>query len=99
MEKNILKGKDFDDLVTQAINLGASTLKYSTRKNNKYMAVLPDGKVVHFGAPHYEDFTIHKDEARREKYLARAKKIKNKKGELTHKNIESPNYWSVNLLW
>lgn len=97
--ENILKGKDFDDLVTQAINLGAEALKYSTRKTNKYMVVLPGGKVVHFGSPHYEDFTIHKDPARREKYLVRAKKIKNKKGELTYKNIESPNYWSVNLLW
>lgn len=97
--ENILKGKEFEDLVNKAKDLGAESLKYSTRKGNKYMVTLPGGKVVHFGSPHYEDFTIHKDEIRREKYLARAKKIKNKKGELTYKNIESPNFWSVNLLW
>ena len=99
MDKNILTGEEFDDLVTKAINLGAKTLKYSTRKNNKYMVVLPNDKVIHFGSPKYEDFTIHKDEERRVQYLARAKKIKNKKGELTYENIESPNYWSVHLLW
>lgn len=73
---HVLKGSDFDNLKTQAINYGAEDLKYSTRKSNKYMVNLPGGKVVHFGSPKYEDFTIHKDPIRREKYLARAKKIK-----------------------
>lgn len=56
-------------------------------------------KKVHFSSPKYEDYLIHKDEERRKKYLARAKKIKNKAGELTFENPESPNFWSVNLLW
>ena len=96
---NILQGKEFEDLIEKAKSLGAESLNYSTRKGNKYMVILKDGKIVHFGSPKYEDFTMHKDEIRREKYLARAKKIKNKKGELTYQNIESPNFWSVNLLW
>ena len=56
-------------------------------------------KKVHFGSPAYEDYTMHKDEDRRKKYLSRATKIKNKKGELTCEDIESPNFWSINLLW
>ena len=36
---------------------------------------------------------------RRDKYLSRATKIKNKQGELTYTNPESANFWSVNLLW
>ena len=68
-------------------------------QNNKYMATLPSGKKVHFGSPKYPDYTIHKDKERRDKYLARATKIKNKQGELTYTNPESSNYWSVNLLW
>ena len=36
---------------------------------------------------------------RRDKYLARAKKIKNKQGELTYTNPESSNFWNVHLLW
>ena len=95
----ILEGKDFKRLVKNAKKLGAESLDYSTRKNNKYMATLPSGKKIHFGSPKYEDFTIHKNKERRDKYLARATKIKNKKGELTYTNPESSNYWSVNLLW
>ena len=98
-EKYIVTGKDFKKLIRNAKKLGAESLDYSTRKNNKYMATLPSGKKVHFGSPNYLDYTIHKDKDRRDKYLARAKKIKNKQGELTYTNPESSNFWSVNLLW
>ena len=77
-------------------SLVLNSLIIQHEKNNKYMATLPSGKKVHFGSPNYPDYTIHNDKERRDKYLARAKKIKNKQGELT----ESSNYWSVqNLLW
>ena len=98
-KENVLKGEEFKKLIKDAKNLGAESLDYSSRKNNKYMVNLPSGKKVHFGSPKYEDFTIHKNKERRDKYLARATKIKNKKGELTYTNPESSNYWSVNLLW
>ena len=94
-EKYLVSGKEFKKLTQNAKKLGADSLDYSTRKNNKYMATLPSGKKVHFGSPNYPDYTIHNDKERRDKYLARAKKIKNKQGELT----ESSNYWSVHLLW
>ena len=98
-KENVLQGLDFTILSQKAKNLGAESLDYSSRKNNKYMVKLPDGNKVHFGSPKYEDFTIHKDKERRDKYLSRATKIKNKKGELTYTNPESPNFWSVHLLW
>ena len=97
--KNVLVGEEFDKLIDKAKDLGAESLDYSSRKNNKYMVTLPSGKKVHFGSPKYEDYTIHKDKERRDKYRARAMKIKNKKGELTYTNPESSNYWSVHLLW
>ena len=99
MKENILTGPKFDELISKAKELGATSLDYSSRKNNKYMVTLPSGKKVHFGSPAYEDYTIHKDEDRRAKYLTRATKIKNKRGELTCEDIESPNYWSIKLLW
>ena len=99
MDKNILTGSEFEELVKKAKELGAVSLDYSTRKNNKYMVKLPDGKKIHFGSPKYEDFLIHKDKVRRDKYRARAMKIKNKNGELTYNNPESPNFWAINLLW
>lgn len=63
------------------------------------MVTLPEGKKVHFGSPKYPDYLFHKDEERRERYLSRATKIKNRQGEFTHDIIESPNYWSTKLLW
>ena len=98
-EKYILSGKDFKKLTKNAIKLGAESLDYSKRKNNKYMVTLSSGKKIHFGSSHYPDYLIHKDQERKERYLARAKKIKNKQGELTYTNPESSNFWSVNLLW
>ena len=98
-ERYVLEGKEFKILTRNAKKLGAESLDYSTRKNNKYMATLPGGKKVHFGSPKYPDYTIHKDKERRDKYRARATKIKNKQGELTYTNPESSNYWSINLLW
>ena len=77
-DKYVVTGKEFKKLTRNAKKLGAESLDYSTRKNNKYMATLPSGKKVHFGSPNYPDYTILKDKDRRDKYLARAKKIKNK---------------------
>jgi len=41
----------------------------------------------------------HGDAERRKRYLARAKGIKNKKGELTWKDKNTANYWSIKYLW
>ena len=98
-DKYIVKGKDFQKLSKKAKKLGAESLDYSRRKNNKYVVKLPSGKNLHFGSSQYPDYLIHKDNERKEKYLSRAMKIKNKKGELTYENPESANFWSVNLLW
>ena len=98
-DKYIVKGKDFQKLNKKAKKLGAESLDYSKRKNNKYVVKLPSGKNLHFGSSQYPDYLIHKDNERKEKYLSRAMKIKNKKGELTYENPESANFWSVNLLW
>ena len=95
----VLSGKEFENLTQKAKKLGAESLVYSTRKNNKYMVTLPSGKKVHFGSYKYPDYLTYKDKDRRDKYLARATKIKNKQGELSCNNPESSNYWSVHLLW
>tara|TARA_R110000765_G_scaffold280572_2_gene378019 strand:- start:362 stop:646 length:285 start_codon:yes stop_codon:yes gene_type:complete len=74
----------------------------SNALNKKFSVyVMKDGKkkLINFGDSRYEDFRQHKDEKRRKSYLARAKGIKNKKGELTWKDKNTPNYWSVHYLW
>lgn len=96
---NLLEGNDFIKLQQKAKELGAKSLEYSKRKNSKYVVTLSSGKKIHFGSPLYQDFLTHRNTDRRKNYLKRATKIRNKKGEFTHTNPESPNFWAVNLLW
>ena len=96
-KKILIQGDDFKRLQKKAKKLGASSLDYSKRKNNKYM-VEYDGKKIRFGSVNTEDFIIHKDPDRREKYLTKAKKITNKDGVLTYQLPSYPNYWSVKRL-
>ena len=98
-DKYVVSGKEFKKLTKKAKKLGAESLDYSTRKNNKYVATISSGKKIHFGSSNYSDYLIHEDKERKDRYLARAKKIKNTQGELTYNNPESANFWSVNLLW
>ena len=46
----------------------------STRKTKKFMAIYPDNTITHFGAKGYEDYTIHKDKERRNRYIDRHEK-------------------------
>ena len=46
------------------------SIKNSTRKDKKYMLVTPEGKKIHFGSD-MENYTIHKDDKRKERYIAR----------------------------
>ena len=84
--------------------------KKSTRPGKKYMVVAPNGKTIHFGdssMSQYKDTTglglythlNHNDEKRRASYLARAKGIKDKNGNLTWKDKNSANYFSLKFLW
>ena len=97
-KKTLVEGNDFKKLQRKAKKLGAKSLDYSNRKNNKYV-VDYEGKKIHFGSKKYEDYLTRKDKERRDKYLARAKKITNKNGDVTYESPSYPNYWSVNLLW
>lgn len=74
--------------------------KNTTKSKNKYWVyVKKDGKVkkIGFGHKDYQDFTQHKDKERQKSYLARAKGIKDKEGNLTWKNKNTSNYWAVKL--
>jgi hypothetical protein len=71
-------------------------LFYSPNERKKYRIYVPNtNKWVDFGQMGYEDFTRHKDENRRRRYLARATKMKGDWKE----NPYSPNNLSINILW
>ena len=79
---SILHGNEFDSLRRKAINMfGAKDLQISTKKNEKYVVTLKN-----------EDFMIHRDHKRRFRYRKRASKMRDKYGNLTYKDITSPNY-------
>ena len=96
-QKYLAQGANFKKLQKKAKKLGADSLQYSKRKNNKYMVEYNDKK-IHFGSTKTEDYLTHHDQVRREKYLNKAKRITDKDGRLTHELPFYPNYWSVNLL-
>ena len=73
-------------------------IRESGRKDKK-LKVLHDGKWIHFGHPGYEDFTLHNDERRRERYCSRSSKITDKRGSVTGNDRSSPNYYAMRLLW
>ena len=67
----------------------------SKTKNKKYSIINPNGKIINFGQIGFEDYTKHKDVARRQNYLARANRIKGNWKDDGY----SPNNLSIRLLW
>jgi len=67
-------------------------LKESTRKGKKYSITPPDNKTVHFGAIGYEDYTMHHDDERKDRYISR-----HKKEDWT--DLSKAGTWSRYILW
>ena len=71
----------------------------STDASKKYMVTIYDKtnrpKTVHFGAAGYEDYTIHKDEERMDRYKKRHK-TNEKWGK---SGIKTAGFWSRLVLW
>ena len=68
-------------------------LKKSKTKDKKYDAVIDGNKTIHFGAKGYSDFTIHKDEERKGRYITRHKKNENWNDPMT------AGFYAKNILW
>lgn len=71
----------------------------SSQCKNKKLYVVYNGKQIHFGSRSNSDFLQHKDENRRQRYHARADKIKLKDGSFAVDNMMSPAFWSKYILW
>ncbi len=66
----------------------------STRADKKLMAVA-NGKTVHFGQKGASDYTLHKDAARKDAYIARHASTEN----WTRSGMLTPGFLSKHLLW
>ena len=67
----------------------------SDKPNKKYYIITNNNKKVYFGASGYSDFTIHKDEARKQRYINRHKNNEN----WTKSGIDTAGWWSRWILW
>ena len=67
-------------------------LQKSDKPHKKYMVKI-GGRVSHFGAANYEDYTMHKDEEHKQRYIKRHEKRED------WNNILSAGYWSRWLRW
>jgi hypothetical protein len=72
-------------------------LKKSTNSKKKYMVILYDGdkkiKTIHFGATGYQDYTTHKDDERKKRYIKRHRAREN------HNNYKTAGFWALHILW
>ncbi len=68
-------------------------LEKSTRKDKKLMVTTPEKRIIHFGAKGYSDYTIHKDDNRRQRYLKRHSVNEN------WDDLNSAGMWAKEILW
>ena len=71
-------------------------IKKSNKTGKKYDAVIDGKKTVSFGASGYSDFTKHKDEERKQRYIARHGA---KESNQDWKDYTKPSMWAKNILW
>lgn len=67
----------------------------ATDGKHKYYIITASGKRVLFGALGYEDYTTHKDPARKARYIARHKKNESK----FWNDPDTASYWALKYLW
>lgn len=65
----------------------------SDKPEKKYYIITNSDKKVYFGAAGMSDFTKHKDEARKQRYIDRHKKNE------SWTNKDTAGFWSRWLLW
>ena len=76
------------------------SLKKATKAPYKYTAVVENKSTgryntIHFGNRNYEDYTMHKDDARKASYIARHKPREN----WSVSGANKAGFWSKHLLW
>ena len=67
-------------------------LSNSNKPDKRYMVQIND-KLIHFGSSEHSNFTLHRDEKRKQNYISRHKSNEN------WADIYSAGFWSRWLLW
>ena len=69
----------------------------SDKAEKKYFIMTKTGKHIYFGQASASDFTIHKDEDRKQRYIKRHEKNESKFWNKS--GIDTPSFWARFLLW
>ena len=67
----------------------------SDRKDKKYKAVVNGSKTIHFGAKGYEDYTMHKDNERKQNYINRHKRNE----DWNASGVDTAGFYAKHILW
>ena len=62
---------------------------------HKYYIITNSGRKIYFGAAGMSDFTIHKDVARKQRYIDRHRKNE----DWSKSGVDTPGWWSYKFLW
>ena len=92
--------KDFQELGIQNSNILYMKVHYyypykSDKPEKKYYIITKTEKKIYFGAAGYSDFTKHKDEARKQRYIKRHENNE----DWGKSGIDTAGFWSRWLLW
>lgn len=70
-------------------------LYHSPKDDKKFLIFTPEDEIIYFGASGYSDYTKHKDEKRKKRYIKRHRENENwgKSG------IDTAGFWSRWILW
>lgn len=101
-DKLRLKGGKSVEYQGSKYKIGKASL--STRKGKKYMVDVTNTttgktKTVHWGAKGYDDYYVHKDKERRERFQKRHGAIKLKDGRIASEDPTTPAYMATKYNW
>ena len=96
MNKNLISLKHLKTIaINKNIDKYILEYGYSKVKDKKYYIINISHKKINFGNINYSDYTINKDNQRLENFRSRFNKLYQK----NKNNIDSPLFYSWNLLW
>ena len=96
MENNLVSINKLKNIIKEkGLNKYIKEIGYSKVKDKKYYVITIDNKRVNFGSLNYQDFLIHKDNFRRQRFRQRFNKLYEKFKTDHNKAI----YWAWNILW
>ena len=84
---------DVSHLFSLSADQEMSVLLSKSKAKGKKFSVFVDGKIINFGAEGYSDYTIHKDDERKNRYIQRHKTRED------WNNRKSAGFWSRWILW